>query len=122
VSSGTNDDSTVLELQVACAGNAQDSGRAMESSRTYLQVLAARGLDAELNAKASVSDLVQDTLLEAYPGFGTVAGAVKGPTQGRPRPRPSRSQIAVPGAQFHSRVSDQINPDVRVIFCRVGQP
>lgn len=44
-------------------------GRALESCRDYLLLIAARGLDAELNAKGGASDLVQETLLGAYRDF-----------------------------------------------------
>ncbi len=46
----------------------------MESCRDYLLLIAARGLDAELNAKGGASDVVQETLLGAYRDFARFHG------------------------------------------------
>jgi RNA polymerase sigma-70 factor (ECF subfamily) len=64
-----DDDSDLLELQEARAGDAEVLGRALESCRDYLLMVADRGLDADLMAKGGASDLVQDTLLGAYRDF-----------------------------------------------------
>ena len=46
----------------------------LESCRDYLLLIAARGLDAELNAKGGASDIVQETLLGAYRDFARFRG------------------------------------------------
>jgi RNA polymerase sigma-70 factor (ECF subfamily) len=74
VSSAVNDDSTLLALQEARAGDVEVLGRALESCRDYLLTIASRGLDADLSAKGGGSDLVQDTLLGAYRDFATFHG------------------------------------------------
>jgi RNA polymerase sigma-70 factor, ECF subfamily len=74
VSSRVNDDSTLLDLQKARAGDAELLGRALESCRDYLLLIAAREIDRDLVAKGGGSDLVQDTLLGAYRDFGTFHG------------------------------------------------
>ena len=75
LSSTFTDDSTLVGLQEARAGDAEELGRALESCRDYLLLLASRGLGSELSAKAGVSDLVQDTFLGAYRDFGTFHGS-----------------------------------------------
>jgi RNA polymerase sigma-70 factor, ECF subfamily len=74
VDSTADEDSTLLELHEARAGDTEVVGRALESCRDYLLAIAARGLDADLTAKGGGSDLVQDTLLGAYRDFGTFHG------------------------------------------------
>jgi RNA polymerase sigma-70 factor, ECF subfamily len=74
VSSRVNDDSTLLDLQEARAGDAELLGRTLESCRDYLLLIAAREIDRDLVAKGGGSDLVQDTLLGAYRDFGTFHG------------------------------------------------
>ena len=69
-----DDDSDLLELQEARDGDAEVLGRALESCRDYLLLVAARGIDADLTAKGGASDLVQDTLLGACRDFGTFRG------------------------------------------------
>jgi RNA polymerase sigma-70 factor (ECF subfamily) len=69
-----DDDTLQLELQGARAGDAEGLGRALESCRDYLLMVAARGIDADLTAKGGASDLVQDTLLGAYRDFGRFRG------------------------------------------------
>ncbi len=78
MSSAVNDDSTLLDLQEARAGDDEVLGRALESCRDYLLTIAARGLDADLTAKGGGSDLVQDTLLGAYRDFATFHGRSRG--------------------------------------------
>ena len=63
----------LLSSDEARAGDAEVLGRALESCREYLLLIAARGLDADLIAKGGASDLVQDTLLGAYRDFGSVS-------------------------------------------------
>jgi RNA polymerase sigma-70 factor, ECF subfamily len=74
VSSRVNDDSTLLELIEARAGDAELLGHALESCRDYLLLIAAGAIDRDLLPKGSGSDLVQDTLLGAYRDFGTFHG------------------------------------------------
>jgi len=68
------DDPIFLELEEARAGNPEVLGRALESCREYLLLIAARGLDDDLIAKEGASDLVQETLLGAYRDFGAFHG------------------------------------------------
>jgi RNA polymerase sigma-70 factor (ECF subfamily) len=74
VNSTVGDDPIALLLREARAGDLQLVGRALESCRDYLQLIATRGLDADLAAKGGASDLVQDTLLGAYRDFGNFQG------------------------------------------------
>jgi RNA polymerase sigma-70 factor, ECF subfamily len=69
------DDPIALLLREARAGDLEVLGRALESCREYLLLMAARGLDADLIAKGGPSDLVQDTLLGAYRDFGAFHGS-----------------------------------------------
>ena len=46
MSSRVNDDSTLLDLQEARAGDAELLGRTLESCRDYLLLIAARWIDA----------------------------------------------------------------------------
>src|SRR5271163_4244438 len=71
------DDQIALLLREARAGDPQVLGRALESCREYLLLIAARGLDADLIAKGGASDLVQDTLLGAYRDFGAFYGCTR---------------------------------------------
>ena len=73
-SSIVGDDSIHDELQEARGGDLEVLGRALESCREYLLLIAARGLDADLIAKGGASDLVQETLLGAYRDFGAFHG------------------------------------------------
>jgi RNA polymerase sigma-70 factor (ECF subfamily) len=68
------DDPISLQLDQARAGDLELLGRALESCRDYLLLIAARGLDADLVAKGGASDLVQDTLLGAYRDFDAFHG------------------------------------------------
>jgi RNA polymerase sigma-70 factor, ECF subfamily len=74
LSSKVGDDPIPRELQEARGGDLEVLGRALESCREYLLLVAARGLDADLFAKGGASDLVQDTLLGAYRDFGAFHG------------------------------------------------
>jgi RNA polymerase sigma-70 factor (ECF subfamily) len=74
VNSMVGDDPIALQLREARAGDLELLGRALESCRDYLLLMAARGLDADLVAKGGASDLVQDTLLGAYRDFGAFHG------------------------------------------------
>ncbi len=71
------EDPIVSELEEARAGDREVLGRALESCRDYLLMIAARGLDADLVAKGGASDLVQDTLLGAFRDFGTFRGGTR---------------------------------------------
>jgi RNA polymerase sigma-70 factor, ECF subfamily len=74
VSTTANDDSLFLKLKEARDGDAEVLGRALESCRDYLLLIAAGGLDAELHAKGGASDVVQETLLGAYRDFARFHG------------------------------------------------
>jgi RNA polymerase sigma-70 factor, ECF subfamily len=67
-------DQMLHELELARAGDREVLGRALESCREYLLLIAARGLDADLIAKGGASDLVQDTLLGAFRDFDAFSG------------------------------------------------
>jgi RNA polymerase sigma-70 factor, ECF subfamily len=69
------DDPIALLLREARAGDLEVLGRALESCREYLLLIAARGLDADLIAKGGPSDIVQDTLLGAYRDFDAFHGS-----------------------------------------------
>jgi RNA polymerase sigma-70 factor (ECF subfamily) len=74
VSTTASDDPLILQLEEARQGDAEVLGRALESCRDYLLLIASRGVDAELNAKGGASDLVQETLLGAYRDFARFHG------------------------------------------------
>jgi RNA polymerase sigma-70 factor (ECF subfamily) len=58
----------------ARAGSTEALGRLLEGCRAYLLVVANKGLDAKLRAKAGASDLVQDTFVEAQKDLGQFRG------------------------------------------------
>jgi RNA polymerase sigma-70 factor (ECF subfamily) len=72
--SAVDGDRVLHELERARAGDREVLGRALESCRDYLLLIAARGLDADLIAKGGPSDIVQDTLLGAYRDFDAFSG------------------------------------------------
>jgi RNA polymerase sigma-70 factor (ECF subfamily) len=74
VNSMVGDDPIAVQLRDARAGDVELLGRALESCREYLLLIASRGLDADLIAKGGASDIVQDTLLGAYRDFGAFHG------------------------------------------------
>jgi RNA polymerase sigma-70 factor (ECF subfamily) len=74
VNSMVGDDPIAVQLQDARAGDVELLGRALDSCRDYLLLIAARGLDADLIAKGGASDIVQDTLMGAYRDFGAFHG------------------------------------------------
>src|SRR5262249_36849525 len=59
----------------ARAGSREALGQALEACRRYLLQVAQQELDAGLRAKASPSDLVQETFLEAQRDFGQFHGS-----------------------------------------------
>jgi RNA polymerase sigma-70 factor (ECF subfamily) len=61
-------------LPAARAGSAEALGQALEACRGYLLLIARRELGTDLQAKASASDLVQQTFLEAQCDFGRFRG------------------------------------------------
>ena len=62
-------------LSEARAGSPQALGEALEACRGYLLLIARHDLGADLQAKASASDLVQQTFLEAHRDFARFHGA-----------------------------------------------
>jgi RNA polymerase sigma-70 factor, ECF subfamily len=74
VSATAGERSIVDELEQAREGDAEVLGRALESCRDYLLLVAARGLDTDLVPKGGASDLVQETLLGACRDFGAFRG------------------------------------------------
>ncbi len=65
-------------IQAARAGSASALGRLLEVCRPHLLALAERELDADLRAKASASDLVQETFLDGFRGFPRFIGGTEG--------------------------------------------
>ena len=65
-------------IQAARAGSAPALGRLLEACRPHLLALAERELDADLRAKASPSDLVQETCLDGFRGFPRFIGQTEG--------------------------------------------
>lgn len=61
-------------LLAAQAGSNNSLGQLLQSYRDYLNLLADEELGAEIKAKASASDLVQDSFLEAKRDFGQFTG------------------------------------------------
>jgi RNA polymerase sigma-70 factor (ECF subfamily) len=61
-------------IAAARRGDREEVGRAIESCRTYLLLVAERRLPADLKVKDGASDLVQETLLEAQRCFGRFEG------------------------------------------------
>ena len=70
-------DSIAQQLAQARSGSRSALGEALESCRGYLLHIARQQLDADLQAKAGASDLVQDTFLEAQRDFGQFHGATE---------------------------------------------
>lgn len=61
-------------LTEARAGSVDALGRALETCRRYLLLIAEREFDEALRGKASASDLVQETFLEAQRDFAQFQG------------------------------------------------
>ncbi len=61
-------------LAAARAGSAEALGNLLQSCRNYLLLVAGQELDADLQAKGSASDLVQETFLEAQRDFARFHG------------------------------------------------
>ncbi len=62
-------------LPAAQAGSKEALAQLLESCRGYLLFIAARELDPALRAKGGASDLVQETILEAYKDFACFHGS-----------------------------------------------
>jgi RNA polymerase sigma-70 factor, ECF subfamily len=65
-------------LSAARAGSEEALGQALEACRGYLLLIAQRELGSDLQAKGGVSDLVQDTLLDAVRDFAHFQGHTEG--------------------------------------------
>jgi RNA polymerase sigma-70 factor (ECF subfamily) len=61
-------------FHAARAGSREALGRLLEAARQYLVTIARQELEAELRAKNSPSDLVQETFVEAQRAFGNFQG------------------------------------------------
>ncbi|MFL5327478.1 MAG: sigma-70 family RNA polymerase sigma factor [Gemmataceae bacterium] len=61
-------------LSAAKAGDSDALGRALDSCRNYLLMVADKELDPKLRAKGGASDIVQQTFLEAQQAFGRFEG------------------------------------------------
>lgn len=64
-------------MAAACEGSRQAQGRLFADLRSYLRSRAAAGLDRLLQVKVSPSDLVQETLMEAYQSFEKFEGKTR---------------------------------------------
>ncbi|MHC4933857.1 MAG: sigma-70 family RNA polymerase sigma factor [Planctomycetota bacterium] len=65
-------------IETARAGEAKALERLLELYRNYLGFLARAGVDSTLGAKADPSDLVQETLLQAFRKFPQFRGVSEG--------------------------------------------
>lgn len=54
--------------------NSESTGHTLDRYRSYLQFLASTQLDPRLQGKLAASDLVQQTLLQAYQSYGEFRG------------------------------------------------
>lgn len=61
-------------LSAARTGSSEALGQMLETCRAYLLLIAGRELDVQLRAKGGASDLVQETLLEAFRDFAGFHG------------------------------------------------
>ncbi len=61
-------------LSAAKAGDSDARGRALDSCRNYLLLVADKELDPKLKAKGGASDIVQQTFLEAHQAFERFQG------------------------------------------------
>lgn len=64
-------------LTAARAGSKEALGQVLDACRGYLLLIAQRELGAELLAKGGASDLVQETLLEAFAAFDRFHGTTE---------------------------------------------
>jgi RNA polymerase sigma-70 factor (ECF subfamily) len=64
-------------LAAARAGSPEALGQALEACRGYLILIAQHELAPELQPKGGASDLVQETLMEAFRDFGRFPGATE---------------------------------------------
>ena len=64
-------------LRLVRAGDSERMGRLLQLYRNYLQLLAESELDRKLRARISPSDIVQDTMLEAYRDFAQFRGTTE---------------------------------------------
>ncbi|MCO6045935.1 sigma-70 family RNA polymerase sigma factor [Aeoliella sp. ICT_H6.2] len=64
-------------VAAACDGSRQAQSRLFADLRSYLRSRAAAGLDPHLQVKVSPSDLVQETLMEAYQSFERFEGKTR---------------------------------------------
>lgn len=65
-------------LREARTGDAEARERLFEAGRSYLAVAAGFQLQRRLRAKVDVSDIVQESLLDAHDGFDRFAGTTAG--------------------------------------------
>jgi RNA polymerase sigma-70 factor (ECF subfamily) len=64
-------------LEEARAGSRDALGKALDTCRNYLLLVATKQLDTDLQAKGSASDLVQETFLEAQRDFAQFHGTTE---------------------------------------------
>jgi RNA polymerase sigma-70 factor (ECF subfamily) len=67
-------DSAAQWLPAARAGSREALGQLLEAARHYLHTIAQQELDADLRAKNSPSDVVQETFVEVQRSFGQFQG------------------------------------------------
>lgn len=64
-------------LPATRAGSSEALGQMLEACRAYLLLIAGRELDAQVRAKGGASDLIQETLLEAFRDFASFHGGTE---------------------------------------------
>src|SRR5262252_7421230 len=65
-------------LGAARAGSTEALGQLLDGCRDYLCLVAERELDPDLRAKGGISDLVQETMLDAVRDFQQFGGTTEG--------------------------------------------
>lgn len=73
-SSSSGEHAELELLQAARDGSPEDIGRLLECYRNYLTILSRTQLGGRLRARANPSDVVQETMLDAYRDFGRFTG------------------------------------------------
>jgi RNA polymerase sigma-70 factor (ECF subfamily) len=121
VNSMVGDDPIGLQLREARAGDLELLGKALESCRDYLLLIAARGLDADLIAKGGASDLVQDTLLGAYRDFSAFHGCSRAELLAWLR-RILKNNLAVHRRRYRGTRKRQISLEVPIGGSSRGEP
>lgn len=102
---------TVHWLAAAQAGLPEARGRVLEDCRRYLLHVAQRAIPADLKMKGGVSDLVQETFLEAHRSFDQFHGQSAGELRAWLR-RLLRNRAAKLGRQFRNAQKREIAREI----------